>query len=596
MSSAEENSWRARPRLALALRIALIIIPLVVVCLAAWRIHIALGPPPTFTQSVLRWIMLSLGCTLAIRVLDSWAKRLLPMAYLLRMTVIFPDDVPSRYRVAMRQGTTRQLARDIDAGRLNAKTPQEAAEHLLGLVATLSSHDRATRGHTERTRAYTDLLAEQLGLSSAERAKLHWGGLLHDIGKLAIPAEVLNKTEPLTEAEWQLIRNHPNEGYKLIAPLKDWLGEWADGTRDHHERWDGAGYPRGLSGNNISRAGRIVAVADAFDVMTSKRSYNQPRTFDEARMELAAASGSHFDPTAVRAFLNLALTQRATRWSFFAWIANSPFITSVSGAPAAVVAGVAVASLATGGVPLPSADPTPVEIAVEEEETNTLELPDETTTTTTTTTVAPEETTTTAPTSTTTTTTTTTTTVAPTTTAPPTTAPPLPFPSPILGGGAGGEFELVDSLPGTLADLDNDGDPGLTLSPTPNGLIEIDDPDVVLWRLTATSDVEINGAASLKLFAATKDFVDGVGVILAGVVQCDQPTSGCTELGSGQAGFAQTGFGSDFGEVTVQFGGINHVVPAGKHLLITMAASTSSSHNLWIALGTADYPSAFEIR
>ncbi|NIR39344.1 MAG: HD domain-containing protein, partial [Actinobacteria bacterium] len=93
---------------------------------------------------------------------------------------------------------------------------------------------------------------------------------------------------------------HPNEGWKLVQPLRGWLGEWARATRDHHERWDGGGYPRGLRGHEISRAGRIVAVVDAFDVMTSRRTYSEPMSFETARAELARCAGAQFDPDVVR--------------------------------------------------------------------------------------------------------------------------------------------------------------------------------------------------------------------------------------------------------------------------------------------------------
>ena len=621
VTTTEAPQWVARPGLAWSLRIALTLAPIIVVTIAAWQVHLALGPPSVLIDGVARWVALSAGCTIAIRLLDRLAKRLLPLTVLLRMTIVFPDDVPSRFRVALRYGTTRQLARDVQAGALNDDTPQIAAERLLALVAQLSAHDRATRGHTERVRAYADLVAEQLGFSAEERHKLHWAGLLHDVGKLSVPAAVLNKVEPLTELEWAQIRTHPQEGWAMVQPLREWLGEWAQATLDHHERWDGAGYPHGISGYEISRAGRIIAVVDAFDVMTSARSYKEPVSFDEARSELASASGSHFDPEVVRAFLALSLTKRRTRWSFLSWMANSPIITSVASGgatvPATVATGMAVATVAASSMVIPALEPDsqPIELAVERV---TVEESQTTTTVAPTTTPAPAPTTTAAPTTTTstTTTTTTTTTAAPTTTAPPatttappatttvpptttTTAPPTTttvpeeaFDNSFLGGGSGDVLNLVDNIDGGgTAIIDGDADPGLTVPRSVDGLIEIDDPEVQAWRFTVFEDTPIEGETFLRIHAAIEDYQDGFAVLLVGLVQCDQPSSGCTELLTGQSGFAQVGFGSDFGEVEVYLGSIDHVVPAGKHILVTVAVAQSSTHDVWLQFGSNEYPS-----
>jgi hypothetical protein len=109
----------------------------------------------------------------------------------------------------------------------------------------------------------------------------------------------------LNPDEWKLIREHPQVGAELCAPLVPWLGEWGAGVLDHHERWDGSGYPRGLASADISLAGRVVAVADAFDVMTSARSYKKPRPVDQALDELDRCAGTQFDPNVVRAFLGI---------------------------------------------------------------------------------------------------------------------------------------------------------------------------------------------------------------------------------------------------------------------------------------------------
>ena len=117
----------------------------------------------------------------------------------------------------------------------------------------------------------------------------------------------LNKPGKLDHYEWEIIKNHPLEGARLTAPLAGWLGEWANTIAEHHERYDGVGYPYGLKGEQISLGGRIVAVADSFDTMTTVRSYKTAMNPKAARAELAACAGSQFDPKVVRAFLDVSI-------------------------------------------------------------------------------------------------------------------------------------------------------------------------------------------------------------------------------------------------------------------------------------------------
>src|SRR5262249_14858284 len=152
----------------------------------------------------------------------------------------------------------------------------------------------------ERVRAYSDLIGQQLGLDAESANKLHWAALLHDVGKLDVPAEILNKKGRLNQEEWAIIRTHPASSDRWLRRLHAWLGAWALAATQHHERYDGDGYPLGLRGDEISLAGRIVAVADAFDVMTAARSYKKPFPAAQARTELANNAGTQFDPMIVR--------------------------------------------------------------------------------------------------------------------------------------------------------------------------------------------------------------------------------------------------------------------------------------------------------
>ena len=156
-----------------------------------------------------------------------------------------------------------------------------------------------TRGHSERVRVFTDVLAAELHLSQGARDRLRWASLLHDLGKIGVPATVLNKPAALEAVEWDMIRQHPDQGAVLAGPLLEWLGEWGTAISQHHERFDGTGYPRGLAGHEISQAGRIVAVADVFEVMTAARSYKRPMSVAAARRQLADSAGTQLDPACV---------------------------------------------------------------------------------------------------------------------------------------------------------------------------------------------------------------------------------------------------------------------------------------------------------
>lgn len=249
-------------------------------------------------------------------------RRLLPLAALLKLTMLFPDRAPSRVGVAMRAGSTRDLERRFRQG--VSREPARAAAEILSLATALSNHDRATRGHSERVRIFTEMIAQEMHLSDDARNRLRWAALLHDVGKLAIHSGILTKSGTLTEEEWAAIHRHPLEGARLIAPLAPWLGEWALVIEQHHERYDGDGYPFGLAAEEISLDARIVCVADAFEVMTAVRTYKDAMSPQAARAELARCAGSHFDPAIVRAFLGISLKRLNWQIGLGTWLAEAP--------------------------------------------------------------------------------------------------------------------------------------------------------------------------------------------------------------------------------------------------------------------------------
>jgi putative nucleotidyltransferase with HDIG domain len=325
------DQWRGRQSLSTFVSATAFLVPIALSVIAAAVVARTL-PAPRGTAGTVGWWVLVLGTPFVVlTVTDRLARRLLPLAVLLKMTLVFPDQAPKRMAVARKAGSTRDLARRVqeakDHGMRDA--PVIAAEKILVLAGALNVHDRLTRGHSERVRMYTDLIADEMKLPQADKDRLRWSALLHDVGKVAVHPDILNKPGALDEAEWELIKNHPLEGAKLTAPLSAWLGQWADTMAEHHEKFDGSGYPRGLAGQEISLGARIVAVADAYDVMTAIRSYKPAMSPQAARAELLACAGTHFDPTVVRAFLDVSIGRVRVVAGPVAWLGSLPFIGNV---------------------------------------------------------------------------------------------------------------------------------------------------------------------------------------------------------------------------------------------------------------------------
>ncbi|WP_051221700.1 HD domain-containing phosphohydrolase [Conexibacter woesei] len=300
------------------------------------------------------WLALSAGGSLVMWLVDRAARRLLPLAALLQLSLVFPDQAPSRFRAAMDSGRVNELEDRLALAQraANAETPAESARLLLTLVAALSDHDRLTRGHSERVRGYAVMIGTELGLSEHELDQLNWAALLHDIGKLEVSVDILNKPGRPDEHEWQQLKRHPLYGERFVEPMRPWLGDWADAVGYHHERWDGQGYPRGIEGDDIPLAGRIVAIADVFDVITSARSYKEAGSASSGREEIARCAGVQFDPRLVRAFLGVSLGRMRMVMGPLSWLAHLPIVGRLPlGSMAGTVwgaAGVVVATTASG--------------------------------------------------------------------------------------------------------------------------------------------------------------------------------------------------------------------------------------------------------
>jgi putative nucleotidyltransferase with HDIG domain len=333
--------WVARPLVARIVQVAVLAVPLAASLTTALLMSAALPRTSDLGTALLLWAAVVVTSTIVLFAVDRIARRALPLVVLLRLSLLFPDQAPRRYRLAAQSWSSRRLRERVEAARMAGETgaPIEAATQIIGLLASLSIHDRRTRGHCERVRAYNDLLAEELGLSQADRDRLRWAALIHDIGKLRVSPRLLNKPAAPTLDEWSVLRAHPLRGAEIAAPLAEWLGPWAAAIEQHHERWDGAGYPHGLQGTSISFGARIVAVADAFEVMTSTRPYSRPVDADAARTELAACAGTHFDPVVVRAFLNVSLGRLRKVMGPIAWVAQVPFLAGIPRLEAAIIGG-----------------------------------------------------------------------------------------------------------------------------------------------------------------------------------------------------------------------------------------------------------------
>jgi response regulator RpfG family c-di-GMP phosphodiesterase len=172
---------------------------------------------------------------------------------------------------------------------------------LKALTAALETRDSETSGHSERVVSFSLRLGRELGLDAGQLRSLEFGALLHDIGKIGVPDAILRKPAALTQEEWVRMREHPLHGQQILRGI-EFLGGAARVVAQHHERWDGTGYPLGLRGEGIDLNARIFAVADAFDAMTSDRVYRLGRGYDDAAAELEAFAGRQFDPRVAAAF------------------------------------------------------------------------------------------------------------------------------------------------------------------------------------------------------------------------------------------------------------------------------------------------------
>lgn len=205
-------------------------------------------------------------------------------------------DLNTLYR--REQAKTAELERTVD----ELEETYGATVRMLAFV--IEAKDAHVHSHLERSLRYALVLARRIAPEIAADRAMEHGFLLHDIGKVGIPERILGKPGPLTAEEWEVMRTHPMIGGRIVAPVRA-LRRAALVIEAHHERFDGAGYPRGSRGEEIPLAARIFSVADAFDAMTSDRPYRKAMSLEQALDEIAARAGAQFDPEVARAFLDI---------------------------------------------------------------------------------------------------------------------------------------------------------------------------------------------------------------------------------------------------------------------------------------------------
>jgi putative two-component system response regulator len=177
----------------------------------------------------------------------------------------------------------------------NRKITNLIMQIMLTLANTIDAKDTYTRGHSVRVAEYSREIARRMGKTEEELQDIYYIGLLHDIGKIGIPDEIIKKSKQLTDQEYDIIKHHPTIGADILKDMTE-IPNAAVGAHWHHERYDGTGYPDGLKGEEIPEMARIIGVADAYDAMASKRCYRDVLPQQEVREEIVKGRGVQFDP------------------------------------------------------------------------------------------------------------------------------------------------------------------------------------------------------------------------------------------------------------------------------------------------------------
>lgn len=220
------------------------------------------------------------------------------------LIILFSMETPD-YQMLMKtlaelNNLKKSLQEEVKRQTKAAEDRREKVERLsqqviLTLAKTIDAKDKYTNGHSERVANYSREIARRMGLSENDQHEIYYMGLLHDIGKIGISDAIINKTEKLTDEEYRMILKHPEIGEDILKSISEIPGI-SIGAKFHHEKYDGSGYPDGISGEDIPLQARIIGIADAYDAMASKRSYRDVLPQKIVREEILKGKGTQFDP------------------------------------------------------------------------------------------------------------------------------------------------------------------------------------------------------------------------------------------------------------------------------------------------------------
>lgn len=204
----------------------------------------------------------------------------------------------------LRKYFIKQLENFYLAEENNQRYRKLSHQTILALAEAVEAKDLYTKGHSQRVAEYSTAIAKRLEYTESKLKEVYFIALMHDIGKIGVPDAVINKTDRLTPEEFEEIKKHPVTGYDILKQITELPGI-SEGARWHHERWDGKGYPDGLAGQDIPEIARIIAVADAYDAMSSSRSYRRALPQETVRLRIEENIGTQFDPTMAGIMLQL---------------------------------------------------------------------------------------------------------------------------------------------------------------------------------------------------------------------------------------------------------------------------------------------------